>query len=408
MKIEQVGREKLKPAEYNPRKMSDEQEKNLMESIKSFGIVDPIIVNKHKGRENIVIGGHQRLKIAEKFKIKKVPVVYVDLNEQREKELNLRLNKNTGEWDWELLKEFDEKFLIDIGFDNNELDKLFPVQVDEDEFDVDKEVGKIEKPIIKQGEIYQLGRHRLMCGNSMIEKDVAKLMDGELGDLVFTDPPYNVNYSYHSRKYHGKTIFNDNMSNEEFEKFLTKVFKNMHKFTKKKMAWYVFCGYSTEPIFRKALDNASFYFQQQLVWIKEHFVMARGQAYHRVYEPFLFGKKKKGTSYKNKEMMNSTDLLDLDFDKFADRLDAWFINRDKVNEYKHPTQKPVRIADRSIRMSSERGAIVIDLFGGGGATLIACEQLDRKCRMMELDPIYAEVIIKRYEKFSNKKAKKLN
>jgi DNA modification methylase len=407
MKIENVKIKKLKPAEYNPRKMTAKQEEDLTNSIENFGLVDPIIANKRKGRENIVIGGHQRLKIAKKLGYKDIPVVYVDLELKREKELNLRLNKNTGEWDWELLKNFDESFLLNAGFDNFEIDKIFQEKAEEDDFDVEKEAEKIKKPKVKKGEIYQLGNHRLMCGDSTSEEDVGKLMGGELANMIFTDPPYNVNYSYHSNKYHGQVIFNDNLSNDEFYKFLLKAFINIEKFSNKQMSWYIFCGYTTEPIFRKAIDEAGLYFQQQIIWLKEHFVLARGQAYHRAYEPVLYGKKRKGTGYKNKEMTKETDMLDLDFDNFQDRLDVWYLHRDKTNEYKHPTQKPVRVSERAIKMSSKRNDIVLDLFGGGGASLIACEQLKRQCMIMELDPIYAEVILKRYEKYTAKKAKKI-
>jgi len=403
-----VNINELKPAEYNPRKMTEKQERDLTVSIEKFGLIDPIIVNSYEGRGNIVIGGHQRLKIAKKIGYKKVPVIYLDLDEFKEKELNLRLNKNTGEWDFELLKNFEEDFLFDVGFENFEIDKIFKESVLEDDFDVEKEAEKIKNTKVKQGDIYKLGEHRLMCGDSTSEADVAKLMDGKLANMVFTDPPYNVNYSYHSNKYHGQVIFNDNLSESDFYQFLLKSFINIEKFTEKIMAWYIFCGYSTEPTFRKAIDEAGLYFQQQIIWLKEHFVLARGQAYHRAYEPVLFGKKKKGKSYKNKEMKNSSDLLDLDFDSFQDRLDVWYIHRDKTNNYNHPTQKPVRVSERAIKMSSQRNDIVLDLFGGGGASLIACEQLHRRCRMMELDPVYVEVIIKRYEKFTDKKCKKLN
>lgn len=404
MKIEKVPINDLKPAEYNPRRLTGKQEEDLSESLKRFGLVDPIVANKYPGRENVVVGGHQRLKVAKKLGYKEIPVVFVNLTPEKEKELNLRLNKNTGEWDLDLLKGFDESFLVDVGFDNLEIDRIFQESVEEDDFNVEKEAAKITVPESKPGQIYQLGEHRLMCGNSTQEEDVEKLMDGRLANMVFTDPPYNVNYAYHSDKYHGKTIFNDNLSDEQFYQFLLAAFKNIHKFTEKQMSWYIFCGYSTEPIFRKAIEDAGLYFQQQIVWIKEHFILARGQSYHRCYEPVLFGKKIKGTGYRNKDIRNATDVLDLDFDRFQDRLDVWYLRRDKTTEYQHPTQKPVRVSERAIKMSSRREEIVLDLFGGGGGSLIACEQLKRKARLMELDPIYCDVIKLRYEKFTGKKA----
>jgi len=378
----------------------------IQRSIEELGFVDDIVIDE----KNVILAGHGRLKALKKLGYKEVDVIRITgwSKEQKEKYLILS-NKavEAGGWDNELLKDFDEDFLLDVGFNNLEIEKLFQENVEEDDFDVEKEAGKIKKPRSNRGDVYALGDHRLMCGDSACEEDVGVLMGGKLANMIFTDPPYNVNYSYHSDKYHGQVIFNDNLKDDDFYNLLFKAFCNIEKFSAKQMSWYIFCGYSTEPIFRRAIDAAGLYFQQQIIWLKEHFVLARGQAYHRAYEPVLFGKKKKGTAYRNKDMRSSTDMLDLDFDKFQDRLDIWFLHRDKTTEYKHPTQKPVRVSERAIKMSSKRNDIVLDLFGGGGASLIACEQLHRKCRMMELDPIYCDVIIKRYEEFSGEKAKKI-
>ncbi|MDZ4296105.1 MAG: ParB N-terminal domain-containing protein [Patescibacteria group bacterium] len=185
----------LRPASYNPRKWDAAAIAGLTASIKEFGLVDPIIVNAAESRKNIVVGGHFRLKIAKDLGYKTVPVVYVDIpDERKERELNLRLNKNLGDWDWTALAEFDQDLLKDVGFESDELDRIFDLDLGEDDFDADAEAAKIGEPQSQYGEVYQLGRHRLMCGDSTKREDVDKLMDGTKADMVFTDPPYNVNY----------------------------------------------------------------------------------------------------------------------------------------------------------------------------------------------------------------------
>ena len=185
LKIIQVNPKRLKASEYNPRKMNEKQAEDLTKSIKEFGLVDPIIVNNHKDRENVVVGGHQRLKIASIMGLKTIPVVYVSLPLEKERELNLRLNRNLGEWDYDMLANFNEGELLNVGFDSEELDKIFDLDI-EDDFNVETEYGKIEEPKTKLGDIYKLGEHRLMCGDSTKKKDVEKLMDGNKADMVFT------------------------------------------------------------------------------------------------------------------------------------------------------------------------------------------------------------------------------
>ena len=205
LEIVSVAISKLKPSEYNPRKMSEDQEEKITESIKRFGLVDPIIVNQYSGREDIIIGGHQRYKIAKKLGYKEMPVVYVNLNPEKEKELNIRLNKNQGEFDYELLKEFDKSFLGDIGFSSEELDDIFSMEDEPEIFDLQKELEKININTIEvqKGDIYELNGSRLLCGDSTIEADVLKLMGDEKAVLCLTDPPYLLSY-LHGKTRHGE------------------------------------------------------------------------------------------------------------------------------------------------------------------------------------------------------------
>lgn len=203
-KIEYVAVEDLIPAKYNPRKWSNKQLADLKESIKRYGFVDPAIVNSNPNRKNIIIGAHMRIIVAEALGIKTIPVVYVDIADiEKEKELNLRLNKNTGEFNFDMLAEFDEKFLADVGFDSEELDNIFQVESEPEQFDINKELAKLQiaKIDIEPGDVYVLGDSRLMCGDSTIESDVLKLMVNEKADMVMTDPPYILDYL--NAKHHG-------------------------------------------------------------------------------------------------------------------------------------------------------------------------------------------------------------
>ena len=206
LNIVYVPVDQLRLSEYNPRKWSKEAIKHLKTSIKKYGIVDPLLINSALKRKGIVIGGHFRLTVIKELGIKEVPVVYLNIPDiKKEKELNIRLNKNTGEFDWDLLVNFKESFLADIGFSSEEIDDIFAVEDMPEEFDLEKELAKldIKNITVKTGDVYQLGPHRLMCGDSTIQANIAKLMNGEMADMCFTDPPYILNYLQGSKR-HGK------------------------------------------------------------------------------------------------------------------------------------------------------------------------------------------------------------
>ena len=221
IKIEQVSVSLLKEATYNPRKLTSQQEKDLTESIKKFGLADPLIVNGYKSRKNIIIGGHARYKIAKKLKYKEVPVVYLNLTPTKEKEFNLRLNKNTGEWDWELLKEFDTGLLLDIGFDDNDLSNIWDdcLETEDDDFDVDKEIEIAKQTDIKKGDIFSLSNHLLVCGDSTDEKVAKKLLGTNKVKMIYSDPPYNIGLNYNKgiggKKNYGGNV-QDNKSDKEY------------------------------------------------------------------------------------------------------------------------------------------------------------------------------------------------
>jgi DNA modification methylase len=414
LKIEYVKIDELKPAGYNPRKWDNKAIEDLKKSIERFGVVDPIIVNSAPERKNIVIGGHFRLKVAKEMGIETVPVVYVNIPDiGKEKELNLRLNRNLGDWDYQLLSNFDENLLLDVGFESEELDKIFYVESDEDNFDAEAEYQKIEEPKAKYGDIYQLGNHRLMCGDTTKREDVEKLMNGEKADMVFTDPPYNVGYDYwgfrgtRKRGFISKKVFNDKKSPEEYQKFIKDCFQNAYDFSKDSCSFYCWHAIKTSTEVRNGITESRWYISQTIIWLKNYAVFSPGQDYHRIYEPCYFGWKKGKKHFVNTRFGKWNEAILLDREDFENWLDVLYEKRDSSIKYQHPTQKPVRLAERAIKKHSERGGIVLDLFGGSGSTLIACEQLNRRCYMMELDPKYVDVIIKRWEKHTNKKAEKI-
>ena len=410
LKIEYVNLADIKPNEYNPKLMTEKEAKDLEKSIVEFGIVDPLIVNGAENRRNILIGGHQRYNIYKKLNYEKAPVVYVDIADlEKEKELCVRLSKNTGQWDFDLLAGMDFDFLKNIGFESDYLDKIF--QLEEDEFDAQKEYDAIKESTTKNGDLFQIGEHRLICGDSAKEEDIERLMGGEKSRLIFTDPPYNVGYSYDWRSdmHKGKVahnFFSDKKTDQEYQQFITDVFKNGIEFTTEDANFYCWYASKHHSIVETGLKNAEWKISQQVIWMKNYPVLSCGQDYHRTFEPCLHGWKKnaKGKHFFSK-IGNLRDIVN--WEDFQGLFDLWFEKRDLLSEYKHPTQKPIKLAERAIKKSSEVNDIVLDFFGGSGSTLMACEQLKRKAYLVEIDPIYCDVIINRWEKFTNQKAIKI-
>lgn len=395
MEIVKLPIEKLNTASYNPRidlKPGDKEYEKLKKSILTFGYIDPIIVNK---RGYVVVGGHQRLKILQATGHKTVDVSLVDLPLDQEKALNIALNKTGGDWDLprlqELLAELQETDMdIEItGFDDLEIENLLSSVLDEeegkspkkqaveDDFDAEEEATKIKNPVTQPGDIWLLGRHRLLCGDATEEEDVRRLTDGKLCNMVFTDPPYNVAYV-------GKTadslkIQNDSMADGDFYKFLFQAYTNMLEAVTPGGAIYV-CHADTEGLnFRKAMVDAGWLLKQCLIWVKNSMVLGR-QDYHWQHEPILYGWKPGAAHTWNSDRKQTT---------------VWPFDRPSRSA-DHPTMKPLTIPANAIQNSSKTGDTVLDLFGGSGSTLIAAEQTGRICYTSELDPIYSDVIVARY------------
>lgn len=392
MNIQKINIEKLKAAEYNPRKdlkPEDEEYQKIKRSILEFGYVAPIIVNA----DMTVIGGHQRLKVLKELGYEEVECNIVDLDKTKEKALNIALNKITGEWDnsklEELLAELKETDIdMDMtGFTFDEVDNILKdiEGSKEDDFDLDQALNEIEEPTTRPGDIWILGKNRLMCGDSTQKENVLRLMDKQEADMLLTDPPYNVDYE-------GKTvdalkIENDNMTSTEFYNFLLDSFRNMFEVTKCGSSVYVFHADTEGLNFRNAFNAVGFKLAQCLVWVKNTFVMGR-QDYQWKHEPILYGWKEGAGHYFIDDRKQSTVL---EFDK-------------PTRNAEHPTMKPIDLLVYLIKNSSKENDLILDLFGGSGSTLIAAEQVKRRCYTMELDPKYCDVIVKRWELLTGEKA----
>ena len=383
MNLKRMSVERLKPAKYNPRKdlkPGDPAYEKIKRSLKEFGYVDPVIWNEVTGN---IVGGHQRYKVLVAEGATEIDCVVVHVeNPQEEKALNIALNKAVGEWEpvalADLLSDLQQSGydLGATGFDPAEVDDLFSQvhdkEVKEDECGIDPDEVT---PFVQPGDIWTLGRHRMMCGDSTKDADVDALMNGVKANLVVTDPPYNISYESAD----GKTILNDNMTDGQFYEFLLAAFRNMAAHMAEGGSAYIFHADTEGLNFRRAFKDAGFHISGVCVWVKESLVLGRSP-YQWQHEPVLFGWLPNG---KHKW--------------FADRKQTtvWHFSKPKRSK-EHPTMKPIQLLAYPIKNSSAPNGVVMDLFGGSGSTLIACEQTDRICRTMELDPKYASAICLRY------------
>ena len=435
LNVTYVAIDSLKATKYNPRKWSEEQLLKLQDSITRFGVVDPILINSAPKRKNIVIGGHMRLKALKALKYKEVPVVQVHIPDlEKEKELNLRLNQNTGEFDFKLLSEFDESFLSDVGFISEDLDKIFEVEDVPETFNLKQALEKagVSEVKTKKGDVYQLGNHRLMCGESTVEADVMKLMNGKKADMVFTDPPYILDY-LNGKKKHGTAtegfgakrdrryleteilpdnfteLWMDNVSQVVKEdshiivyenwKNIRTIWDEMEKHWKVRnmLVWH--------------LPNRNQGFAGTYKFFSKHDIAMVGtsgepdmnmepevELLQNEYETALYATQGKPhwEPYKKGGAFCPTDFIDF-----------------KASDEKSSGQgvifgtKPLDILIPYIKVLTKRDDLIMEPFGGSGSTLMASEKMHRTCYIMEKVPAYTEVIIARWEKMTGQKAKKL-
>jgi DNA modification methylase len=434
--IEYVAIELLKPAEYNPRKWDAEAEAQLKESIQRYGIVDPLLVNSAEERKNIVIGGHFRLAVFKSLGIKTVPVVYINISDiEKEKELNIRLNKNTGEFDWDLLSKFDESFLADIGFSSEALDDIFATEDTPEEFNLERELKKlkIDSIEIQKGDVYDLDGSRLMCGDSTVEEELLKLMGGEKADMCFTDPPYILDYLKgkkkagnategfglkRDRKYLETDVLPENftelwmgnvakIAKEDFSIIVYENWKNirtiwgeMEKYWKVRnmIVWHLpnrVQGFSAKYKFFNKYDIA-------MVGTSENHegldTKPEEELLQNDYETALYATagKPHWESYGKGKKHCPTDFIE-------------FVAADEKSSGQGIIfgTKPLEILIPYIKVLTERDDLILEPFGGSGSTLMSATKLKRRCYLMEKSPVYAEVIKKRWEKLTGLSAKKV-
>lgn len=414
----------------NPRFIKDERFKALVKSLQD----DPemldlreLIVYPH-GKKFVVIGGNMRLRAGKELGFETMPckILPADTPIEKLKAYVIKDNNAFGNDDFELLaNEWDAEFLEECGFDfgtfydseaeQKEVESI--EKVEEDNFDEEAE------PVVcrcKRGEVWQLGEHRVMCGDSTSAEDVEKLRGGVLADMLCTDPPYNVDYE-------GGTgdklkIMNDKMSDRSFLEFLTKAMQSANQALKNGAAIYVWHADSEGLNFRKAFKAAGWTLRQCLIWVKNSLVLGR-QDYQWKHEPCLYGWKDGAGHYfcdlrsetttiednpQEWQKMSKQELVAILKEIYSDKVETSIIREDKpARNAEHPTMKPIKLLARLIRNSSRKGAVVLDTFGGSGSTLIACEQLNRKCLILELDPHYCDVILARWEKLTGQTAVKI-
>jgi len=428
---------KLKPALYNPRKWSKEQTAQLKESISRYGLVDPLLVNSAPKRKGIVIGGHFRLSVIKELGIKEVPVVYINIPDiEKEKELNIRLNKNTGSFDWDLLADFKEVFLKDVGFSSEELDDVFGVDDTPEVFDLKKELAKlnISNIKVKNGEVYDLNGSKLMIGDSTIEADVLKLMDGHKADMCFTDPPYLLDYLKGKKKRNGNVTKGFGLKRDRVylgtetlpDNFTELWMNNVAKIQKPDFSIIIYENPKNLRTIWNELEKRWKY-RNTIIW----HIPNRVQGFSAKYKFFnkhdfaIVGTSGKVELNTEKE---SDELLQTEYETalFATSGSPHWESYGKGKRY-CPTDfiehiaadekssgqgiifgtKPLEILIPYIKVLTKRDDLIFEPYGGSGSTLIAAIKMQRRCFLMEKSPVYAEVILNRWSKLSGLKPKKI-
>lgn len=427
----------IKLCDYNPRKHSKDEAQQLKTSIDKFGICDPLILNSAIERKNILIGGNFRLEVLKEMGYKEVPAVYINISDiEKEKELNIRLNRNTGSWDWDLLASFDESFLSNIGFTSEELDDVFDADDNPEVFDLEKELKKLDinNIEIKKGEIWQLGNHKLMCGDSTVEADILKLMGEEKADMCCTDEPYLLNYAC-GKKRSGKPTegfgFKRNRKYLETdslpENFIDLWMTNIQKIAKEDFSIISYECWKNMPLMWAEIAKR-WTVRNMIIWHLPNRVQNFAAKY-KFFNKYDFAILGSSDGFELNDNPEKDELLQSEYEAalFATSGKPYWEPYEKGKKY-CPTDfiefkasdekssgqgiifgtKPIEILIPYIKVLTKRGDLIIEPFGGSGSTLIAAEKMGRRCYLMEKSPIYAEVIRKRWENLTNKKAVKIS
>lgn len=408
----------LVPNEKNPRTMSPKQVADLKKSLKKFNLVEIPVIDT----DNKVIAGHQRLmvlKLLDRGEERiEVRVPNRKLTKQEYDQYLLGSNRIHGEWDWDKLAEnFDIDALLASGFDDTDMSHIFDdVDVEDDEFDVDKEVEKIKKPKVKTGDLYQLGRHKLLCADSTDPQSVQMLMGGKKANLILQDPPYNIGLSY-DKGIGGKRHFggevDDSKTDVEYQEFLRKALVNGLSVCEKDAHFFTYCDQKYIWLLQTLYRELKIENKRVCLWLKNNSTPTPKVAFNRQFEPCVYGTV--GKPYLSDKVLNVSEVMNAEvgsgnrtLEDVFDMIDIWLVKRLNSMDMPHPTAKPPKLHERALRRCSKPGDIILDCFGGSGSLLVTAEQLQRSAYLIEQSPVFAEVIINRYEKLSGQKAKKLN
>jgi DNA modification methylase len=381
----------LIPADYNPRQMSDAERRDLLDSIKEFDQVVPVVINT----DGKLIGGHQRCHIYSDLEIDEIEVRVPDrkLTLEEERRLNLRLNKNTGHWDFDKLGKFDVETLLDVGFGDEDLSAIWDnVDTLDDDHNKEESAKIIKETSIKAGDIYELGSHRLMCGDSTDQEQVKKLVGDNKINMIYNDPSCKID--------------------DDYSDFVKKIIENSLTVADKNVHVYSWCDEKFIGIIQSLFSSNGIENKRVCMWIKSNFNATPQVAFNKAYEPCVYGVI--GRPYLNSKIKNFNEILNKEIiasnqiqDEIGDLFNIWIARRKGVEDYEHPNQKPITLHEKPIKRTTRIGDNILDLFGGSGSTLMSAEQLGRKSFLMEIDPVFCQVIINRWEEFTGKKAKKI-
>ncbi len=408
----------LLPYEKNPRTISEKQLEDLKKSLKKFNLVEiPAIDTDGK-----IIAGHQRIKVLQILGRENeeidVRVPNRKLTPKEYEQYMLTSNAVGGDWDFEKLKSFDMEMLMDIGFSDDDLATIWDgyLEAEDDNFDVEKELKEIKKPKTKLGDIYQLGMHKLICGDTTDLDVIKKLFEKEKAHMIFSDPIYNIGLSYDSglggkQSYGGKTT--DKKTDVDYKEFLRKSITNAVTISHDNCHYFYWCDESYIGILQELYREFEIENKRVCLWIKNGQNPTPNVAFNKCYEPCVYGVKGKPYLSKNEQSLNEVMNKEVGtgnrlIDDVLDLFDIWLVKRLAGSEYEHPTMKPSTLYEKAIRRCTKPGDIIFDGFGGSGSSLIAGEQLKRKVYLVEIEPIFCDLIIKRYEKLTGQKAAKLN
>lgn len=407
----------LVPHSKNPRTLSAKQKEDLEASITKFNLAEIPAINTDK----TILAGHARIKVlialgrGEEIIDVRVPSRTLTIKECEE--YLLRSNRNTGSWDYELLKAFDTEFLLDIGFDDADLGDIWDdvLELEDDEFDEEKEIEKAKQTDIKNGDMFKLGEHTLTCGDSTDVETAKKLVGDIKIDMIYCDPPYNISLDYDKgvsgKKSYGGNV-DDSKSDAEFTEFLRKTMESAIAVSSKNAHIFYWCDQKYVGLLQTLYKTIGVNYKRTCLWIKNGFSPTPGVAFNKCYEPCVYGTIGKAYIAERQTKLNEVMNTDVGtgnatLDDIESMIDIWLAKRLTSDEYEHPTQKPLTLHERPLLRCTKIGDSVLDLFGGSGSTLLACEQLKRKAFLVEKNPIFCQLIINRYEKFTGNKAIKI-